>query len=71
MSKIRHEAASVMRNTRESRERTCEPESPPENAPYDDLCLSCPALGAPDLNSRKVERWTVPHGNRGWDACSV
>lgn len=30
-------------------------------------CLSCPPLGAPDLNPRKVERWTVPHGNRGWD----
>jgi len=31
-------------------------------------CLSCPALGEPVLSPRKVERWTVPHGNRGWDA---
>ncbi|MFQ6004817.1 MAG: LVIVD repeat-containing protein [Woeseia sp.] len=31
-------------------------------------CLSCPALGEPVLKPRKIERWTVPHGNRGWDA---
>lgn len=30
-------------------------------------CLSCPALGEPVLKPQKVERWTVPHGNRGWD----
>lgn len=30
-------------------------------------CLSCPALGTPVLEPRAVERWTVPHGNRGWD----
>jgi len=30
-------------------------------------CLSCPALGRPALEPRVVERWTVPHGNRGWD----
>ena len=31
-------------------------------------CLSCPVLGDPVLKPRKIERWTVPHGNRGWDA---
>ena len=31
-------------------------------------CLSCPALGNPVLKAQKIERWTVPHGNRGWDA---
>jgi hypothetical protein len=31
-------------------------------------CLSCPALGEPVLSPQKVARWTVPHGNRGWDA---
>jgi len=30
-------------------------------------CLSCPALGKPVLEPRKVERWTVPHCNAGWD----
>ena len=30
-------------------------------------CLSCPALGTPVLEPRAIERWTVPHGNRGWD----
>ena len=30
-------------------------------------CLSCPALGAPVLEPRPIQRWTVPHGNRGWD----
>ncbi len=30
-------------------------------------CLSCPALGRPVLEPRVIERWTVPHGNRGWD----
>ena len=31
-------------------------------------CMSCPALGRPDLRPRAIERWTVPHGNRGWDS---
>jgi len=31
-------------------------------------CLSCPALGDPVLKAQKVERWTIPNGNRGWDA---
>ena len=31
-------------------------------------CLSCPALGEPVLKAQRIERWTVPHGNRGWDA---
>ena len=35
--------------------------------PAGNYCLSCPALGEPDLKPRKIERWTVPHGNRGWD----
>jgi hypothetical protein len=30
-------------------------------------CLSCPALGKPVLEPRKVERWSVPHCNVGWD----
>ncbi len=30
-------------------------------------CLSTPVLGEPVLEPRRVERWTVPHGNRGWD----
>ena len=30
-------------------------------------CLSCPALGQPVLEPRTIERWTVPHGNRGWN----
>lgn len=30
-------------------------------------CLSCPALGKPVLEARKVDRWTVPHCNVGWD----
>lgn len=30
-------------------------------------CLSCPALGSPVLEPRVIERWTVPHGNRGWN----
>jgi len=30
-------------------------------------CLSTPALGKPVLEPRRVERWTVPHGNVGWD----
>lgn len=30
-------------------------------------CLSSPALGRPVLQRREIERWTVPHGNRGWD----
>jgi hypothetical protein len=31
-------------------------------------CLSCPALGEPVMKAQKIERWTVPHGNRGWNA---
>jgi len=31
-------------------------------------CLSCPALGEAETKPRKIARWTVPHGNRGWDA---
>jgi hypothetical protein len=31
-------------------------------------CLSTPALGTPDFTARAIERWTVPHGNVGWDA---
>jgi hypothetical protein len=30
-------------------------------------CLSCPALGKPVLEPRKVERWSVAHCNAGWD----
>jgi hypothetical protein len=30
-------------------------------------CLSSPALGKPVLEARRVEKWTVPHVNRGWD----
>jgi hypothetical protein len=30
-------------------------------------CLSCPALGEPVLEARKIERWSVPHVNAGWD----
>lgn len=30
-------------------------------------CLSCPALGKPVLEPRRVERWSVPHINVGWD----
>jgi hypothetical protein len=31
------------------------------------FCLSTPALGKPILEPRKVERWTAPHINAGWD----
>lgn len=31
-------------------------------------CLSTPALGEPVLKPRKVAKWSVPHGNVGWDA---
>ena len=31
------------------------------------FCLSTPALGKPVLEPRKVERWTAPHINAGWD----
>lgn len=31
-------------------------------------CLSTPALGKPVLEPKKVERWTAPHLNVGWDA---
>lgn len=30
-------------------------------------CLSTPALGKPVLEARKIERWSVPHCNAGWD----
>jgi len=30
-------------------------------------CLSSPVLGRPTMQPRAIERWTVPHGNRGWD----
>jgi len=30
-------------------------------------CLSCPFLGKPVLEARKVERWSLPHCNVGWD----
>ncbi len=30
-------------------------------------CLSCPAIGTPVLEPLVIDRWTVPHGNRGWD----
>lgn len=29
--------------------------------------LSCPALGAASTAPRKIDNWTVPHANRGWD----
>ena len=31
-------------------------------------CLSTPALGEPVLEPRRIEKWSVPHGNVGWDA---
>jgi hypothetical protein len=30
-------------------------------------CLSTPSLGEPVLEPRKIERWTMPHFNAGWD----
>jgi hypothetical protein len=30
-------------------------------------CLSSPVLGEPVLEARKIDRWTVPHCNVGWD----
>jgi hypothetical protein len=30
-------------------------------------CLSCPVLGEPVLEPRKIERWSVSHVNVGWD----
>lgn len=30
-------------------------------------CLSCPALGKPILEPKKIERWSVPRCNAGWD----
>ncbi|MEQ1946212.1 MAG: hypothetical protein ABL995_03435 [Bryobacteraceae bacterium] len=30
-------------------------------------CLTCPALGRPVLEPKKVEKWSVPHCNVGWD----
>jgi len=29
--------------------------------------LSCPALGAPSTGPQKIDHWTVPHANRGWN----
>jgi hypothetical protein len=31
-------------------------------------CLSAPFLGTPILQPMKVDRWTVPHVNLGWDS---
>lgn len=31
------------------------------------FCLSTPALGKPVLEPRRIEKWTVAHGNLGWD----
>jgi hypothetical protein len=30
-------------------------------------CMSTPLLGKPVLKPMKVERWTAPHFNAGWD----
>lgn len=30
-------------------------------------CLSCPALGKPITEPRKVDKWSVAHCNVGWD----
>lgn len=30
-------------------------------------CLSSPALGKPIFEPRKIDRWSVPHVNAGWD----
>ena len=30
-------------------------------------CLSCPALGKPVFEAKKIERWSTPHINVGWD----
>ena len=30
-------------------------------------CLSCSLLGEPVLEPRKIEEWSVPHVNAGWD----
>ncbi|MFQ6004653.1 MAG: hypothetical protein ACE5OQ_04040 [Woeseia sp.] len=31
-------------------------------------CLSTPPLGEPVLKPHKIGKWTIPHGNVGWDA---
>ncbi len=31
------------------------------------FCLSCPSLGKPILEPRKIARWTLPFINAGWD----
>jgi hypothetical protein len=31
-------------------------------------CMSCPFLGKPVLEPKKVERWSMPHLNAGWDS---
>jgi hypothetical protein len=36
--------------------------------PEGSYCLSSPALGRPVLEQRRIQNWTVPHANRGWDA---
>lgn len=30
-------------------------------------CLSSPALGKPAFEPRKIDRWSIPHVNAGWD----
>ena len=30
-------------------------------------CLSTPALGKPATEARKIEKWSIPHVNAGWD----
>jgi hypothetical protein len=30
-------------------------------------CLSCPALGKPVLEPRKIDKWSLAHCNKGWD----
>ena len=30
-------------------------------------CLTCPALGRPVLEPKKVEKWSIPFANVGWD----
>ncbi|HEY4366712.1 MAG TPA: hypothetical protein VGN07_05710 [Steroidobacteraceae bacterium] len=37
------------------------------SGPAGTFALSCPALGAANPGPRKIDNWTVPHANRGWD----
>jgi hypothetical protein len=30
-------------------------------------CLSCPALGKPVTEPTKIQKWSIPHCNAGWD----